>query len=650
MKHIKFKSAVLLIALFAFSKLSGQNVIFDKAVRAGDLTLFPEVGNENVFYYLPDKVNLAKHPDGSPQFSMIRYVKNEKTAGNRDDGISESAEGGGLLHVVVEMKVPDDMLERARQELRRIKGNGIISGPVLYKGGTVALISSVASTEGGMAKKVVGLGPAPVLDGGKAAVSVLLNKLGAKLLWESFKTPTPDVSFSFQMTADGYHSPISATVEADWSSIYSHRAFDAGVRGNMGPIVLGAEISAAFEDLRKSNAIKITQVGDDAQMNSIVNAVQSKLIEMMFDRSAGNGVPDFASQFGNNSSMLDRASTMLTQARDETRRDNAELQNRRRQQAQQEIQARQRAESAYAERVRAAGGTLAEPTESQRLPTDPAQAVAAAGEAIPADAPMPQIAAVMSFRMRETRQSGKFYMNMNKYTSYSQSFPIVHNIGPINCEKCFLEVNLDDPLMKQREINAALNLNSIEDFKYINFVSVLMRKKHENGETTPDEVKIDKMKFGQEGNYFKMMYGYKGDVDRNKWLKYEYKTMWSFLGGTTMETDWKPGEFGSITLDPPLVKKPVFVEIDREFVLNEDIRGIELTVRNKIGTQVKTQTFVFKTSKEELSATFDLLQPANADKYEYEYQITYLPRGKEPITSPNKTTQRRSLMIDMYEK
>jgi hypothetical protein len=542
------------------------------------------------------------------------------------------------------------MLERARQELRRIKGNGEIRGPVLYKGGTVALISAVAQTEGGMARKVVGLGPAPVLDGGKAAVSVLLNKLGAKLLWESFKTPTPDISFSFQMTADGYHSPVSATVEADWSSIYSHRAFDAGIRGTMGPAVLGAEISTAFEDLRKSNAIKITQVGDDANMTQIVNAVQSKLIEMMFDRSSGNGVPDFAAQFGNNSSMLDRASNLLQQEREETRRNNADLQNQRREQAQQEMQARQRAEEAYAARVRAAGGTLAEATESQRMPTNPEQAVAASGGNIPADAPMPQIAAVMSYRMRETRQTGKFYLNMNKYTAYSQSFPIVHNIGPISCAKCFLEVNLDDPLMKQREINAALNLNSIEDFKYINFVSVLMRKKHENGDNSLDEVKIDKVKFGQEGNYFKMMYGFKGDNDRNKWLKYDFKTQWSFQGGTTIETDWKPAEFGSIALDPPLVKKPAYIEIEREFVLNEDIRGIEVTVRNKVGTQTKTQTFNFKASKEEFSLTFDLLQPANADKYEYEYEITYMPRGKDPISSPVKTTSRRMINIDSYQK
>ncbi len=50
MKHIKFRSAVLLIALFAFSKLSGQNVIFDKAVRAGDLTLFGVTFPRAVFW------------------------------------------------------------------------------------------------------------------------------------------------------------------------------------------------------------------------------------------------------------------------------------------------------------------------------------------------------------------------------------------------------------------------------------------------------------------------------------------------------------------------------------------------------------------------------------------------------------------------
>ena len=31
-----------------------------------------------------------------------------------------------------------------------------------------------------------------------------LTKLGAKILWESFQTPTPDISFSFEMDVTGF--------------------------------------------------------------------------------------------------------------------------------------------------------------------------------------------------------------------------------------------------------------------------------------------------------------------------------------------------------------------------------------------------------------------------------------------------------------
>src|SRR5690606_23164106 len=191
-----------------------QQILLDKPVRAGEITVFPEVGNDNNFYYLPDKLRLATHSNGKPQLSFLRYVEN--TSGPE---ATDEAEGGGIVHAVVELSVTPEQLAEARQQLRRIKPNGVIVGPIVYKSGTIALITSFNAENGELTKQVIGLGKAPVLDGGKAAVSVQLTKKGAKLLWESFKTPTPDLTFSFEMDMAGFRSPIRAKIEANFDQI-----------------------------------------------------------------------------------------------------------------------------------------------------------------------------------------------------------------------------------------------------------------------------------------------------------------------------------------------------------------------------------------------------------------------------------------------
>jgi len=58
-----------------------------------------------------------------------------------------------------------------------------------------------------------------------------------------------------------------------------------------------------------------------------------------------------------------------------------------------------------------------------------------------------------------------------------------------------------------------------------------MRKKHQAGDETQDEVRIDRKNFNSEGNAFKLLYGWKNDSDRRQWMSYEYQTTWSFFGG-----------------------------------------------------------------------------------------------------------------------
>jgi hypothetical protein len=260
---------------------------------------------------------------------------------------------------------------------------------------------------------------------------------------------------------------------------------------------------------------------------------------------------------------------------------------------------------------------------------------------------MPSLSVAVSYELKQERRRGIYRIDLNKYTETTRSMPFAYNPGNVKatCESCFREVNIDDPLMKQREINASLGGTNSADFaSYINFVNVILKKKHQNGQETVDEVKIDKSKFNATGNFFKMLYGWKGDDDRGKWLEYEYQTMWSFNGGNQVSSGWKKTEFGSIALEPPYLKKPIYVEVDQEFVQSENIRAIEIKFYSKLGEKEETQTVNLKTSKDELTRTVDILLPRNQENYDYE--ITYFIKGKDPVTSKRKPSNYGRIDLD----
>ena len=275
----------LLICFAAVTNAWTQQIILDRPVRAGELTLFPEVNNEKSFYYLVDKVRLATDANGKPQFSFLKYANNVRPAA----GPANEAEGGGIFHALVTLSVSDEQLQDARRELVKLVPGAQIMGPVVYKSGKFGLVSAFKDADGSLSKKVVGIGNAPIIDGQKAAISIQLTKLGAEILWESFKSPTPDISFTFEMDITGFRAPKRAIIEANFDQIYEHQAFGLGIASTY----LAGEISATFDELTRQGAIKITQIGEDAKMEELITTAYNKLTDMMFSPLNGTGTPNF---------------------------------------------------------------------------------------------------------------------------------------------------------------------------------------------------------------------------------------------------------------------------------------------------------------------------------------------------------------------
>ena len=101
-------------------------------------------------------------------------------------------------------------------------------------------------------------------------------------------------------------------------------SFGAGIATNY----LAAEVKDAFDELRTTDAIKITQVGEDAQMDAVVGTAYKMIQDRMFEPLGGTGTPSLdqlTAQGGGQTSLLDRATSRLKDAQTATEAENTRI-------------------------------------------------------------------------------------------------------------------------------------------------------------------------------------------------------------------------------------------------------------------------------------------------------------------------------------
>jgi hypothetical protein len=674
---------LLVLLLATASPAAAQQVVFDKPVRAGDLTLFREVRNEKAYYYAPTKPHLATDANGLPQFSFFRWVENVRSGAKEAD--AREGDGGGIIHALVTFGVTKEELAEAQRDLQRQIPGATIVGPIIPKSGVLGLVGGVVQDPAGtdkdkkIASQVLGMtGNAPMLDGDKAAVSIRLTKFGAKVLWEQFQTPVPDLTFQFEWTIEGFKGPMGGTIEANLDEIVKHDAFAAGVAGSF----FGAQIKGAFDELRRTNAIKVTQIGvpDEGKLADMFKTAYDKLVELLFDKAspaaAAAAAPSPTGAGSPGDEWITKAATQLDANRknaDTVRKENNDIKAR-------NVDRHLKREAADAAEKQAkdlqarlqfaevsAGATPDEPTkariaelrksadEAQKDAVTKRQAATAAGpdEALKDVPAEPGFAVMASYELKRSHVTGIYRIDLNKHTSETRVFPVKENVGdlrPLFKSGAFRQVNLDDPLYQQREILAILDgLNAADFGEYVNFVSLRLRKTHESGQLTDDEVRIDRKNFNQEGAVFKLLYGWKGDTSRQRWMDYEYQTVWSFFGGATVETPWKKGATSGIALTPPLQRRSVELKGDPKRLADQGVRAVSVKVFYHSSPdgpeQVKQLTL---TAGPNFVGRIDFIAPK--DSTDYEYEIAWRLTGNREVTSGRQKTSFTSLDVDELPK
>lgn len=719
-RWLMFVLVILISAAANAQKEFVQRILLDKPVSAGTLKVFPLLDDPNSYYYLPNKVRLGVDENGRQQFSFIRFVENIGS-GNADK-TATVGDGGGYVHLLIGLSVSPDEIKAAEQELKNVNPKGKIVGTVVYRGGTMALITKSVITNANNAsgenqRRVLGIGPAPVLEGDKIAVSFLLDKNDATLLWESLKTPTPDISFNLNMTLAGYQSPVEFKIEMDWDKVYNHDIFNAGIATP----VLQAEIGVAVQELKESGAIKITQIGEDPNLQRLQDVLTNKMIDMCFVPFGREGSPnwsDLAQPLNGGRSFLDRATDQLNnerqrqresnrQIRDENRQERryADEENRRRREEDdrrnRENRVNQPNSSGNTNSPNSGGssgggnnsgaadisrsGSIANPESDttgtssalsallteEELPVSTArtpqrdsaaraaltnpQNIRPANEPIPDYQPVQQqqeslqnINIVASYQKKTIKHSGKYVAEAKSYFTTSLTEVFGGNIGKINCKDCIREVNLASPLYTQREVVCFIDGEISQDFdKFVNYVTVSMRKKHPGGDISTPEVRVDRKNFNAEGNNFKLMYGWMpGDNDRKTWLNYEYKTVWNFFGGATVESDWISSVNPVIPLKAPVKRRTINVIADADEAAKNNIRSATVRVYYKIeGGEEQFKQATLNVSKQILSTPIDFILPKSQS--EYEYEIDWLTKTNQTIKSGRKKTSLDDIYVDV---
>jgi hypothetical protein len=658
MRHHLRCVALLAVAIAVLSRGAavGQEILLDKVIRAGPLLVFQDLKDPKTYYYVPDKAHVAVGEDGRPQFSFLKYVSNVESAPGAE-GAGEG-EGGGIVHCLVQLGVTPDQLDEARAELRRLVPGANIAGPVMFKSGKFGLVSSFKEEGGEWTTQVVGIGNAPILDGEKAAVSMRLTKLGAKILWQSFKTATPDISFSFEMEMPGYRSPYDAKLEADFDQVYKQRDFEAAAALGGSKVMLGFEIKDALDELRSSGAIKVTTKGENEALDKLVQTAYGKICDMIFDKMQTGA---FAPETGG-TDLLDKAGKfMKTEA---PPRPSAPLTGWAVQQLIPRLTALgdlPKDESDKSDKSdKSEPGKDSGKTPDKTPGKEPGKDTGKTPDKTPGKdtgktpgkdtgktpdktkdtskekESQLSLSMLASYKMKTTRRSGKFELSFNKYMTDTVYLRFDENIGNftqyMNDPKHFLEVNIDDPVFKQREVSVILDGQNAADFAgYVNYVTVRLRKVHEGGDQTNDEIRIDRNNFSSEGNAFKLLYGWKNDKNREKWMSYDYDTVWSFQGGKEVDLGWRKSTNFAITVVPPYLKRTVHLEADPDTIQNAEVRLITVKLYHDLEGTEQIKQATLNPAQGKLSESIEYICPP--DQNDYEYEISWRLKGGKTVTS-----------------
>jgi hypothetical protein len=560
------RAAALLMAagLAAAPAAHAQQVSLEKGIQAAGLWCFPLVSDPRQYVYLPSSARLAKDAAGKPQFSFLRYALDTTGAVAAASPVSAAA-GGGILHFLVQLETPPDLVSAAQQALQReVRGGEVVlRGPLIFKQGRYALVSSILNPAAAAPEsKVLATGGAPVLEGERLAFSFDLDPEKATLLMRSFAMSTPDVSLVFDMTFDGLTEAYDADLTIDWAEVRKNKRFSAGAS----LYYVSADVEHTLDELRRTNAIRLRSRGGSGAMEGLLNTTYAKLLELLFRPVEPERVPSDV-----RGGLMDALSALF----------------------------------------------------------DPKKGILSSRK-------VTGFGANVGYQVKEVKSQGTSLLTFNHRASSERHSFITFNIGDFyrrfgRDPSYFRVVNLADPTFLKREVRVGIDGSLLPDFeRYINSVTVTLRKQHPNGEQTVREVVLDRRNAAQAQEDLRMVYGWNGDEQQLAWLGYDYRTRWSFQGGGTYLTDWVRTDGAMINLLAPYQRQQVRVAASSPALLSKKVRAVSVQIEYPFFGERRRQQIVVRPGDPAEPPPVSITLPLN--QLEYDYAITWQLEGGRRLT------------------
>lgn len=258
--------------------------------------------------------------------------------------------------------------------------------------------------------------------------------------------------------------------------------------------------------------------------------------------------------------------------------------------------------------------------------------------------------AYAGYQLKDIHSSGKTVLDFNHRAAVSRHSLVTFNLGDLHRrhggdERYFRAVNLEDPTFRQREVHVAIDGALLPEFeRFINSVTVTLRKVHGNGQQTLREMVLDRTAIDKSAGDLRLVYGWNGDDDRLKWLEYDVRTRWSFKGGGAYETPWRTVDAPMIELFAPYERRTVQLSGEPQRLVEQGVRAVVVQVEHPFFGAVRRQQLVVKAGQPLDAQVLEITLPH--DQFEVDYVITWQLEGG---TSRRRTGRDSSGLIFVDE-
>jgi hypothetical protein len=534
------------------------------------------------YYYLPANPRISKDKDGTPKFSMIRFVTNKtKEAGGAE---------GAIIHFLVEYGLTKkQQQEVARALKKKVKGaklKGAVPLEVGAEGNSFNVVSAVL-TDKGFTSTLVTTGKAPVMEGQKVAVAARLDAYGATLLAKSLEQPTTDISVVFDLkyivklpaydvtvsiNYDKYHEIEKEYTETKEKKTKTKKYWNPKwynplkISTKKSTTITEEEQTRALDFLQETGVVTFDYVQHvpDADKEIVESGLHKIVLESFFDMQKRLGEPSEEELEDDSESEADKTA-------DAQRRKNA----------------------AKAKKYQ-----------------------------------------YTVFQRKEIKRSSTQTLSLKKVMARYEHHTMTGNVGTWYAKyksnpKLVTEVNLDDPFFQRREMRFIVGLDAYDIFKdMINYVTVQVRVPRKGQRPFIDELTIDKKYLEENGQTALLTYARMGDDEQ----LYDYAVQWSLRGGHLYPKtpNWAKGELMAVDLSAPV--RPVTLEAEADLDELEEMGvsrvSVELRYKRFGKSYVDKKGLALSPSAGEPVVNKVIYQDTNSDTLEYRLIYFHKKLGK----------------------